>query len=248
MTNKFITTLRKLAKILLIFFLLFIGLVVLVMFLKFSKVEKRLDSQDIDYTRLLDPNYESDTPVTNSDAPITNKANSQLITGDGSNYSLGTDHPKITIVEFADFACPYCKKSFPTIREISLKYNKNVKYIFRDLPIISEYSTSLALAARCAGEQGLFWPMHDRLFINQGIKEESEILLAAKQSGVDISKFQTCFDSQKYLPQIEKDYSDAKLLNIDHIGTPVWFINGQQVAGNIPENIFDKLINDILNN
>ena len=240
MTNKFVTIIRKIAKILLIIFLLFIGLVVLIMFFKFSEIEKRLDSQDVDYTKLLDPSYDTEAPVASEDS-------SQLITGDGSNYSLGADRPKITIVEFADFACPYCKQSFSKIREISLKYNKDIKYIFRDLPIISEHSASLALAARCAGEQGLFWPMHDRLFISQGIKEKSEIILAAQQSGVDIAKFEICFDSHIYVPQIEKDYNDAVTLGIDHIGTPVWFINGHQIAGDIPEDVFTQLIENILN-
>ncbi len=241
MTNKFIILLSRLAKVLLIIFLIIIGLAVLTIFFKFSEIEKRLASDNINYAKLLDPQY------TASD-PITNKDNSQLILGNENNYSLGTEYPKITIVEFADFSCHYCKKSFPKIREISLKYNKDIKYIFRDLPIVSAHSTSLALAARCAGEQGLFWPMHDRLFIKQGIKEKTEILLAAKQSGVNIDKFKTCFDSQKYLPQIKKDYSDAKTLNIDHIGTPIWFINGQQIEGDIPEDVFIKFIDNILNN
>ena len=240
MTNKFSAIISKLAKLLLIIFLLIIALAILTIFFKFSEIEKRLSSEDVDYTRLLEPQYTIDTTETNDDKQ-------ELIVGDGSNYSIGTDDPKITIVEFSDFACPYCKQSFSKIREISLKYNEDVKYIFRDLPIISEHSASLALAARCAGEQGLFWPMHDRLFIDQGIKEEAEIFMAAKQSGVEASKFKICFDSQTYLPQIEKDYSDAQALGIDHIGTPVWFINGYQIAGSIPEDIFNKLINDILN-
>ncbi len=240
MTNKFASVIGKLAKILLIIFLLFIGLVLLIMFFKFSEIERRLGSEDVDYNKLLDPQYRADELTANND-------NSQLITGNEDNYSLGTNHPKITIVEFVDFACPYCKKSFSKIREISLKYNKNIKYIFRDLPIISEQSASLALAARCAGEQGLFWPMHDRLFINQGIKEKSEILLAAKQSGVEINKFETCFDAQIYLPQIEKDYNDATALGIANTGTPVWFVNGHQISGDIPEDIFTKLIENILN-
>ena len=240
MTNQFTTTISKLAKILLVIFLIIIGLAILTTFFKFSEIEKRLASQDVNYNKLLDPQYTTDEPLIGAD-------NSQLIIGDGSNYSLGTDYPKITIVEFADFACPYCKKSFSKIREISLKYNNDIKYIFRDLPIVNEHSANLALAARCAGEQGLFWPMHDRLFIDQGINEKSQILLAAQRSGVDINKFEICFDSQLYLPQIKKDYNDAVALGIDRIGTPIWFINGQQVSGDIPENVFNQFIENILN-
>ncbi len=78
-----------------------------------------------------------------------------------NNYWTGAAKPKITIVEFADFSCAYCKNSFTNIREISLKYKKDVKIIFRDYPAY-EYSLDLAMAARCAGEQGLFWLMHDK--------------------------------------------------------------------------------------
>ncbi len=241
MTNKFTIITGKLSKVLLLIFLVVISLAILTTFFKFSEIEKRLSSDEVDYSKLLSPDYGTDKALADNN-------NARLIIGDGSNHFLGANRPKITIVEFTDFACPYCKLSFSKIREISLKYNKDIKYIFRDLPIISEYSVNLALGARCAGEQGLFWPMHDRLFIDQGIKKDSEIFLAAKQSGADTNKFKTCFDSRRYLPQIEKDYSDAQALGIDLIGTPIWFINGQQVAGNIPEDIFIKFIEDILNN
>ncbi len=244
MTNKIGAIAIKLGKLLLIIILIIIGLAILTTFLKFSEIEKRLSKDKIDYSKLLNPQYTSPQTAT---APNTKNNSSQLILGNENNYSLGSDNAKLTIVEFADFACPYCKKSFPKIREISLKYNKDIKYIFRDLPIISEHSANLALGARCAGEQGLFWPMHDRLFMDQGIKEDAEIWLAAKQSGVDTSKFEACYDTQKYLPQIKKDFSDAQALGIDHIGTPVWFVNGQQVSGDIPEDVFNKIIEDILN-
>ena len=83
------------------------------------------------------------------------------------SYWLGSENPKLTIVEFADYNCPLCASSYGKIREISLKYKDEVKIIFRDFPVISESSVELAMAGRCAGEQNLFWPMHDKLFQNQ---------------------------------------------------------------------------------
>jgi len=162
------------------------------------------------------------------------------IEGSKKMYWIGSANPKITIVEFSDFACPYCKKSFSKIREISLKYKNNVKIIYRDYPTISEYSIDLALAARCAGEQGLFWVMHDKLFLNQGISQKEEIMELANQIGADIEKFESCFNRKKYLSAIQKDFADGKELGIT--GTPTWFINGNKIKGDIPYTIFTQLM------
>jgi protein-disulfide isomerase len=244
MTNAFVPTIKGIFKFILVAFLLILALVIIVTFLKFSEIEKRLSNKEelVDYKTLLEPDYKnSKPPLTSDDLP-----NTELIMGDGTNYTLGANTPKVTFVEFADFSCPYCKKSFSKIREISIKYPDTVKFIFRDLPIVHDYSPSLALAARCAGEQGLFWTMHDRLFIDQGIDEKSEIYLSAEKSGVEMKKFEDCFATEKYLPQIKKDYSDAQALGIDKQGTPVWFINGTKIAGDIPEEAFTKIIEMVL--
>ncbi len=171
---------------------------------------------------------------------------SKIITGPGDNFSIGATNPKITIVEFSDFSCPYCKNSFPVIRELSRKYKKNVKIIFRDYPIITEQSGDLAMAGRCAGEQGLFWPMHDKLFINQGVAERKEIINLAMQVGTDVERFTKCFDSKKYLSKIQKDFSDGQELGIT--GTPTWFINGHKVKGSLPLSAFEEIINKTIKN
>lgn len=161
------------------------------------------------------------------------------------NYWAGAANPKINIVEFADFSCAYCKNSFTKIREISLKYKKDVKIIFRDYPVY-KHSLDLAMAARCAGEQGLFWLMHDKLFQNQGIYEKNQLLKLADQIGADIDKFNDCFTNKKYLKQIQKDFIDAEKLEIS--GTPTWFINGQKVAGDIPYELFTVIVEELIKN
>lgn len=160
-----------------------------------------------------------------------------------NNYWTGAANPKITIVEFADFSCGYCKNSFTKIREISLKYKKDVKIIFRDYPAY-EHSLDLAMAARCAGEQGLFWLMHDKLFQNQGISEQEQLSALANQIGADVSRFNNCFANKKYLPNIQKDFADAEKLEIT--GTPTWFINGQKIAGDIPYELFMEIVEEFI--
>ncbi|MBU4216744.1 DsbA family protein [Candidatus Parcubacteria bacterium] len=162
------------------------------------------------------------------------------------NYWIGSANPKITLVEFADFACPHCANTFPVMRELSIKYKKDIKIIFRDFPVITETSGDLALAARCAGEQGFFWVMHDKLFLNQGISTGDQLKELAKQTGVNMDKFNTCFDGKKYLSKIQKDLTDGNNLGVT--GTPTWFINGQKVAGDIPLSGFEQIIKEILNN
>jgi len=158
----------------------------------------------------------------------------------GDHYWMGSDKAKITIVEFGDFACANCEQAFPTIREISLKYKNDIKYIWRDYPVISDYSALLALSARCAGEQGLFWPMHDKLFQNQGVNTADQLSTLANQIGADLARYNDCINKQKYLTQIQKDLSDGQGFNIS--GTPAYFINGYKVEGNIPYNTFIQII------
>lgn len=159
------------------------------------------------------------------------------------SYWLGSANANITIVEFGDFGCEYTKKAFPTIREISLKYKNDVKYIWRDFPVVTESSGSLALAARCAGEQGLFWPMHDKLFQNQGLSRFEQITALANQVGADAVKFKDCVNKQKYAAQIQKDLLDGKNFNIQ--GTPAYFINGYKIEGDIPYDTFVKIIEEL---
>ncbi|MDD5071319.1 MAG: thioredoxin domain-containing protein [Patescibacteria group bacterium] len=164
------------------------------------------------------------------------------ITG-ANNYWLGSAKPKITIVEFADFDCPLCQNSFFNIREISLRYKNDVKIIFRDYPIY-ENSVNLALAGRCAGEQGLFWLMHDKLYAQQGKFELNQLPDFANQIGANITKFNDCLSNEKYLNDIKKDYADGQSLEIR--GTPTWFINGYKIEGDIPYDLFIQIIEELI--
>ncbi|MDP2709333.1 MAG: thioredoxin domain-containing protein [bacterium] len=164
----------------------------------------------------------------------------QYPAADGTHYWLGAAKAPITIVEFGDFACVHTLGAFPTIREISLKYKNDIKYVWRNYPVIAEYSVLLALGAKCAGEQGLFWPMHDKLFQNQGVNSADQLTALAGQIGADTARFNSCLNQQKYLTDIKQDLSDGQTFGIK--GTPTFFINGYKVEGNIPYDTFIKII------
>ncbi len=217
----------KLGKILLLlaflFLVLFSAFIFYVLDLMGGIKKGSPDQKNIDVTHLLE-------------------GNKYDINADG-NYWIGASSPIVTIFEFSDFACLYCKNSFSNIREITAKYPGQVRFIVKDYPLHDE-SDLLALAGRCAGEQGLFWPMYDKLFINQGVAEGSEVALIAGQIGADTSKFETCMNANKYLSAIQKDYSEGQSLGIT--GTPTWFINGYRVNGDIPRDTFFGLIDALI--
>ncbi len=179
-------------------------------------------------------------------APEISQVDIGLINGNPANYSLGTTSPLIIIIEFSDFACPYCYNSFSTIREISVKYQDKIKYIHRYYPVVTEHSSLLAQAAHCAGDEGRFWAMHDALFLNQGIDSQTEIIELAQQIGADGVKINDCLSQEKYLSVIEKDFVDGQKLGIT--GTPTWFINNYRVSGDIPRDKFLMFINELLSN
>ncbi|MBL7058311.1 DsbA family protein [Patescibacteria group bacterium] len=160
------------------------------------------------------------------------------------SYSIGAANPKITIVEFSDFECPYCKETQPIIQSIVKKYPNDVKLIFRDLPLHDD-SKQLAILARCAGEQQKFWPMHDFIFENQGNVNEENLSTMAKSININVSNFSSCLNSEKHTKLIEKDVNDAILLNIS--GTPAWIINGYKIEGSLPASTWEQIINRILN-
>jgi len=155
-----------------------------------------------------------------------------------SSSWTGATNPKITIVEFADFNCPFCRNSYQTIREISFKYKDSVKFIFRHYPVIQDNSLSLALASECANEQGKFWPMHDALFQSSNPGENIDKIIS--NIGLNVNQFNNCLQTQKYLNKIKLDFLDAQKTAIT--GTPTWFINGHKIAGEIPREQFFQLI------
>ena len=166
---------------------------------------------------------------------------------EGSNsYFFGTKNPKITIVEFSDFACPNSKSFYNKTKKIRTKYYNDLKIIHRDFPVIAEHSSDLAQAARCAGEQGLFWKAHDTLYENQGVSTKPEIFSLILNIGVNEAEFKECLESNRYLGPIQKDLKDG--INLGIKGTPTWFINGYRADGDMPEKMLNDYIENILLN
>ncbi|MCX6739964.1 MAG: DsbA family protein [Candidatus Parcubacteria bacterium] len=157
---------------------------------------------------------------------------------------IGAENPVITIVEFGDFECPYCRESVPILSKIIENYGTEVKIIFRDFPNLISHPSALkaALAANCANEQGRFWQYHDLLFEYQSDLADTLYNDLAVTLGLDMEKFTTCLDSQKYLVEVQDDLREGINLGVE--GTPTYFINGSKLpSGVIPYETFVEMIN-----
>jgi len=138
----------------------------------------------------------------------------------------GSNSARVAIIEYADFECPYCgqyaRQIYPQILENYINTGK-VKYFYRDLPLsMHPHALVAARAARCAGEQGKYWEIHDDLFSNQSALGLNEISARAQELGVDGGKLSECLSSDRYAQNIHKSMSEAQTLGIE--GTPTFFM------------------------
>jgi protein-disulfide isomerase len=144
---------------------------------------------------------------------------------DGARFQ-GEKSAKVVMVEFSDFQCPFSGRyNTQTYSQVIDEYVKTgkVKYVFRDFPLESIHPLALkaAEATRCAGEQGKFWEMHDRLFKNQQALDPKELAGHATVLELDVPKFQQCLSTSKFSADVKKDAADGQKLGVK--GTPTFF-------------------------
>lgn len=155
-----------------------------------------------------------------------------------------SDENAVRMTVFGDYNCRFTKSESPVIRNFLFKHSSQLQLVFRDLPMVTEDSLRLALAARCATDQKMFWPMHDYLFEHQGEEPVSMIMAGAKALNLDLQQYYDCLKTQKYLPQIRKDWAEGQSLNLQ--GTPTIFINDYQLPpGEIPADVLEKIFSEI---
>lgn len=136
----------------------------------------------------------------------------------GSLPVLGSESALITMIEFSDYQCPYCGEGYKTEKKIEQDYvtTGKVKMYFRDLPLTSMHdkAMSMAIAARCANEQGKFWEMHDKIFDNQGAWSSLPTATAmdktkeyATSLSLNSEQFNGCVDTKKYESAVNADFA-----------------------------------------
>ena len=152
----------------------------------------------------------------------------------------GDENAPVTIIEFSDFQCPFCAQfsaeTLPLLEENYLATGK-AKLVFKDFPLPSHpEGQPAALAAACAQEQGVFWEFHDALFENQQALSTENYLAWATDLGMDEAQFTDCFESQKYLADVQDDIAQGSLAGVT--GTPGFLINGKLLSGAQPFAVF----------
>ncbi len=158
----------------------------------------------------------------------------------------GGEKAAVTIVEFSDFHCPFCRQVISTLVQLESQYGEKIKLVFRDFPIESLHpgATKAHEAARCANEQGKFWPYHDKLFANPPSSSPEVFKGLAKEVGLDAITFDTCLGSGKYQAAIKQDIAEGNRVGVS--GTPAFFINGRILSGAQPLAAFTRVIDDEL--
>jgi protein-disulfide isomerase len=156
--------------------------------------------------------------------------------------SLGPDSAPVTIVEFSDFQCPFCQRTQPTLKELLKAYPTQVRLVYRDFPLtnIHKEARKAAEAARCAGDQGKFWPYHDLLYANPARQRDPDLRRYALDLGLDEPRFAQCLTSGRFAGAVERGLTDGRKLGVT--GTPTFFVNGLPLVGAQPLSEFKSVI------
>jgi len=153
----------------------------------------------------------------------------------------GSPQAKVTVIQFADFQCPYCGRAYETTQKILKDYDGKVKMVFRDFPLgFHERAIPTAIAVNCAADQGKYWEMFDQIMPNQRSISDDDLTKYATGVGLDMDKWNTCRKDPTRLAEIQKDQSDGAALGIT--GTPAFFIDGIMLSGAQPYDSFKAII------
>lgn len=172
-------------------------------------------------------------------------ANASELYAHAGDYSIGPADAKVTVVEFFDYRCGYCKRSVDWVRALPEEYDGEVRVVFKELPIFGGISETAALAALAAGKQGKYLEMHVALM---GIKSNDDLTDAnidavAKAAGINVAKMRADMKSTA----VKQQLADMMVLgqNLAVAGTPGFFIADQYIEGaNIP--LIESAIEDAL--
>jgi len=194
-----------------------------------------------------------------------NSLPSRLVVSIDDDPSMGSNTAPITIVEFSDFECPYCKKfALTVLPDIKKNYidTGKVRFVYRDLPLLTHepVATREAIGANCARAQGgddMYFKFHDEIFRKTKSRKKglttSQLILQAKEMGLDDNRFASCMSDDKYRQEVAKDFADAEALGLRV--TPSFIvgkttsdgkINGFLIDGLLPYPVWKSVLDELL--
>ncbi len=170
----------------------------------------------------------------------------------GDSPFLGNKDAKVTIIEFADFRCPFCERFYKDAEKQIISNYVNTgkaKFVFKNYAFLGQESVWASEAAECANEQGKFWEYHDWLYNNQAAESnliyysKANLIKYSSKVGLDLNQFSSCLNSDKYSTKVTAEFNEGKDAGVT--GTPTIFINGQSVVGAQPFSVFKTIIDSI---
>jgi protein-disulfide isomerase len=175
------------------------------------------------------------------DSPVENVSYSP-----DKDYAVGPEDAPVTIVEFSDFECPYCREGSAELKKVFDRYPGKVRVVFRNYPLDTScntymprsghlYACRAAMMARCAGTQGRFWEMHDALFHLPEMRLATLDELPSKL-GLSPEAFSACMSDEGTLAIVKADIEEGHRLGVD--GTPTLFVNGRKAPSSTAESLF----------
>jgi len=172
------------------------------------------------------------------------------------NPALGDINAPVTLVEFTDYQCPFCKRfangAFQELKKNYIDTGK-LRLVLRDLPLsFHKQAKPAARATHCAGEQGKYWRMHDALFQVPKLDAEEHIFTAAEKASLVMDEFKQCMESDRHIKEIDKDVADANKAQIN--GTPGFvlgkttpdIVQGTLIGGAKPYSYFEDEIRKLI--
>jgi protein-disulfide isomerase len=151
----------------------------------------------------------------------------------------------VTVVEFSDFQCPYCRAAETPVKQLTAKYGDKIKLVYMDFPLgFHEHALDAARAAQCAAGQDKFWQFHDALFADQSKLAPADLKATAAKLGLDSKKFDACYDHQAPDGAIRSEQAQGQSLGVT--GTPTFFINGRELVGAQPIDKFSAIVDQEL--
>jgi protein-disulfide isomerase len=152
-----------------------------------------------------------------------------------NDHVLGPRDAPVTLVEYGDFECPYCRAAHFVMKNVLADMGDELRFVFRHMPLtqVHPMAEMAAEASEAAGAQGRFWPYHDGLYENQDALNPALVAALAKRLGLDLDRFTDDLQGQRFVAKIKQDFMGA--VRSGAAGTPTFFINGEHYQGGYDE-------------
>lgn len=154
---------------------------------------------------------------------------------DETDHVLGRAIAPVTLVEYGDFQCPYCRSAHFYLKKVLATMGDDMRFVFRHMPLtqIHPMAQLAAESAEAADAQGRFWPMHDLIYENQDLLSPALLTRLGLRLGLDMQRFQDDMASHRFLPKVREHFMSA--VRSGAAGTPSFFINGELYEGSFDD-------------